>query len=131
MTQNLDLDTVAVSKVCCPICWVFLQLLRKEKLRAFNVRGHHSTLYPVDLPGWVPDSLRQDMITELRGRLGQQLKRMAFPRPVFKKHSWPRPMERDPIADASATSYSNQFPREQLELAVQVMQKVLLKRHDM
>ena len=94
-------------------------------MRAFNVRGHHSTLYPVDLPGWLPDSLLQDMITELQGRLGQQLKIMAFPRPAFKKHSWPRPMERDPLSDTSAASY-DEIPREKLELAIQT----LLKRHE-
>ena len=76
--QRLNQDRVAVSELlCCPLCWIFLQLLRGGEDN-FSVRGHHSTLYAVDLPGWLPEPLSQEMVTKLRGYVGRQLKDVSF-----------------------------------------------------
>lgn len=76
--QNLNPDRMSVSILCCPFCWIFLRLLRGDR-DILRVRGHHPTLYAVDLPGWLPEYPSQDMIAELRGYLGEQLKTMMIP----------------------------------------------------
>ncbi len=92
---------MAVSKLCCPFCWIFLQILRGDECN-FSVRGHHSTLYAVDLPGRLPESLTQKLVTQLRGYVGQQLKDMVLPQPTFKKHGRNPSMGSD--GDPSVTS---------------------------
>ena len=64
-----------------------MQHLRGEE-RKFSVRGHHSTLYAIDLSGKLPEFISQDLINKLRGYVGQQLKDMVRPQPMFRKHGW-------------------------------------------
>jgi len=56
-----------------------LQHLRGEaqEEHKFSVRGHHSTLYAIDLPGKLPEFISQGLINKLRGYVGQQLKDMV------------------------------------------------------
>lgn len=77
--QSLNHDHVAVSKLCCPTCRIFLRLLNTKELGNFSVRGHHSTLYLVDLPRLLPDALLQEMVNKFRGYLGAQLKKIVLP----------------------------------------------------
>jgi len=103
--QNLNPDHMAVSVLCCPFCWIFLRLLRGDK-DEFRVRGHHSTLYAVDLPGWLPEHLSQAMIAELRGYLGEQLKTMTHSQPTFKKHYLETLTGGDSLRDSSPATSS-------------------------
>jgi len=42
-----------VSKLCCPVCWHLLRILRGDS-KDFQVRGYHKNLYQVELPQWLP-----------------------------------------------------------------------------
>jgi len=57
---------------------MFLRLLGKHELGNFSVRGRHSTLHMVDLPGSLPDALLQEMITMHRHYLGELFKKIIF-----------------------------------------------------
>jgi hypothetical protein len=52
MAQNFDDSMIAVSKLCCPVCWELLRILRKGD--NFHVDGYHKTLTQVELPEWLP-----------------------------------------------------------------------------
>jgi hypothetical protein len=59
---------ISVSKLCCPVCWELLALLGDEK--PLSLRGGHSTVYPVELPNWLPpefvDKLYKLFLNHLR-----------------------------------------------------------------
>jgi len=94
------------------------------KLGNFSVCGHHSTLYVVDLPGYLPDSLCQDMVSALRCYLGAQLKQMVLPRPMFKKQS---SMESNSDLRMGTTSnQEDEVPQGRLASAMKIMKKYLI-----
>jgi hypothetical protein len=43
-----------VSKLCCPVCWELLKILRNNDSTDLYVDGHHATLFQVELPEWLP-----------------------------------------------------------------------------
>jgi hypothetical protein len=54
---------ISVSKFCCPICWELLKALNETNNKVqFVVRAHHSNLYPVCLPPWLPDPVLEKLI---------------------------------------------------------------------
>jgi hypothetical protein len=59
---------VAVSKLCCPACWDYFDILsKKQSLRSpgetkYRIRGRHSTLYPVQLPSWTSPDIAQELV---------------------------------------------------------------------
>jgi hypothetical protein len=55
-----------VSKLCCPLCWDLLGDLQIER---FNVRGYHSVLTPVELPGCIDSNMAERLLTVLQRRL--------------------------------------------------------------
>lgn len=57
-----------MSKLCCPVCWELLKVLR-DKTETFNVRGRHCTISPIDLPAWLPKADVREMITRFRFHL--------------------------------------------------------------
>ena len=72
--QNLNPMELAVSKLCCPACWDYLDILFKlEKCggetKMYKIRGRHSTVYPVQLPSWS----RPEVVQELIKRFGKYL----------------------------------------------------------
>lgn len=81
--QKCDKTSLAVSKLCCPVCWELLQVLRAEPFE-FKARGYHTSLYPVDLPSWLPES----DIREMNNRFWKHLRRefdTLTQRPVTRK----------------------------------------------
>jgi len=50
--QNIDQTQIGVSKLCCPSCWEFLEILRDDRsgYGQYAVRGCHSALFPIQLP---------------------------------------------------------------------------------
>lgn len=58
---------MAVSKLCCPACWDYFDILSdserqgsKADSKMFKIRGRHATVYPVQLPDWShPDVVRE------------------------------------------------------------------------
>src|ERR1700678_4338171 len=65
---------VAVSKLCCPVCWKYFDILSKRHIppghREYKIRGRHSTLFPVQLPIWTTT----DVVQELIRRFGRYLR---------------------------------------------------------
>lgn len=65
---------ISVSKFCCPVCWELLKVLNEtNKNLEFVVRAHHSNLYPVCLPPWIPDRALEQMIKRFRKKLYEKL----------------------------------------------------------
>jgi hypothetical protein len=54
MAQNFDNGLIAVSRLCCPVCWELLKIFRNDDSSNFHVDGYHKTLYQVELPDWLP-----------------------------------------------------------------------------
>jgi hypothetical protein len=71
--QNLDRRQIGVSKLCCPSCWEFLEILRVDDPGQYAVHGHHSTLFLVQLPSWLPRNLLQKMVTRFEVLLSEKL----------------------------------------------------------
>ena len=66
---------LGVSKLCCPVCWELLELLRQDDNSAlFAVRGCHSTIYPIALPPFTPPDIRQKMTKLFQKHLCDGLK---------------------------------------------------------
>jgi hypothetical protein len=65
--------TIAVSKLCCPICWDFFQILCSKMGFEGAVQGFHKSLSMVHLPDRTPTHLAEAMISlycdHLRGEL--------------------------------------------------------------
>jgi hypothetical protein len=75
MLQSLDQRNIAVSKLCCPVCWELLQLIGGDT-DSFKVRGFHTTLYTVELPSWLPRDVVEKMVDLYGAHLRHELNRM-------------------------------------------------------
>ena len=75
--QSLDQQLVAVSKPCCPACWELMAVLRGDKHDQFMVRSRHSTVYPLQLPPWLPLDVCQEMVNRFWNHLLRQLETMV------------------------------------------------------
>jgi hypothetical protein len=65
---------IAVSKLCCPVCWELIKLLRtKATSSKLAIRGSHPHIYPLILPPWVSDVIRREMELKFLGYLGAEL----------------------------------------------------------
>jgi hypothetical protein len=74
----MDPQFIAVSKLCCPVCWELLQILRGAT-EDFSVRGHHATMYPVELPPWIPDYIVFQMLARFQQYLIGELLKLTVP----------------------------------------------------
>jgi hypothetical protein len=63
---------VAVSKLCCPICWELLDVL-KGGSQDYSTRGHHYVMSPAGLPLWLPADVVQEMVVRFRRYLRKEL----------------------------------------------------------
>ena len=72
--EESSVISVLVSKLCCPICWELLSILRPND--AFHVRDHHSTVYPVELLSWLPDDTVQEMLDRFTNFLSSEITTM-------------------------------------------------------
>jgi hypothetical protein len=61
-----------VSKLCCPVCWELLKVLRGKE-RKYLVRGHHDCLYDVDFPDWLENDVAKDMVSPFRRALSIEI----------------------------------------------------------
>ena len=91
--QSLNQKEVAVSKPCCPACWDFMSVLQaNDASGAFNVCSRHSTVYPVELPAWLPKDVCAAMVKKFQLHLFEQLQimdrnsRNHGPIPDYRKH---------------------------------------------
>jgi hypothetical protein len=74
--QALDPKEVAVSKLCCPSCWVYFDILQGTQKKEYMVRGRHSTVYPVQLPIWTSPVIVKELINRFNDLLRIELERM-------------------------------------------------------
>jgi len=73
--QNIDRTQIGVSKLCCPLCWEFLEILRDDRsgYSQYAVRSRHSTLFPIQLPPWLPRNLLEKMVNRFEALLSDKL----------------------------------------------------------
>jgi hypothetical protein len=69
--ETAPAHVLAVSKLCCPLCWDLLGVYRDDR---FGVRGHHSALSAVELPGSISLAPAKHLLSLLRGRLYEKLR---------------------------------------------------------
>lgn len=67
--QTMEHGVIGVSKLCCPACWELMQVLKTNYDRRFMVRGFHTTVYPVQLPSWLPKHVVDQMVTRFEAHL--------------------------------------------------------------
>lgn len=78
----MDKTEVAVSKFCCPACWEFFEILSAKHTsegtmtRMYQIRGRHSTVYPVQLPSWTHPEVVRELIGRFDKYLHEQLLEM-------------------------------------------------------
>jgi hypothetical protein len=60
-----------VSKLCCPVCWALLTLLGDEK--PLSLRGSHSSVYPIELPDWLPHEIVDKMHKLFQNHLREEI----------------------------------------------------------
>jgi hypothetical protein len=79
LLQNWNRHIIAVSKLCCLVCWDVLAILRvlSGNSEDFVVRGRHTALFAVDLPHWLPESVVAKMVGLYRNRLLKELVTMT------------------------------------------------------
>lgn len=70
--QGLNQNEVAASKLCCPACWEYFDILT-NKLGLYKIRGRHSTVYPVQLPSWISPDIVQELIRRFSDYLRTEL----------------------------------------------------------
>ena len=64
---------ISVSKLCCPVCWKLLGLLNSEDEPPLSFPNYHSTVYPVELPLWLPAHIVEKLTKEFQDRLREEL----------------------------------------------------------
>jgi hypothetical protein len=94
--QNLKTSPLAVSKLCCPVCWDLLDIMTRDSegvaaqaMPHFSLLGHHSTIYPTALPPIIPENVQDQMISHFRSYLCNQLLQLRQPASDLKTHPGP------------------------------------------
>lgn len=102
LTQSLCSDRIGASKLCCPVCWDLLSLLKakyfgndKEDEQGLIVCGCHPMLYEVELPRGLPLDILQDMVTRYEQKLYDQLFSLASKLRHEKMHNHTHSMQSD------------------------------------
>lgn len=62
-----------MSKLCCPVCWDLLSLLNDNGPPLSSFPRCHHIVYPVELPGWLPISIVEEMIRLYDAHLRREL----------------------------------------------------------
>jgi len=71
-----------VSKLCCPVCWELLKILRTDDSTDFHVDGHHATLFQVELPVWLPLEIVVKLTAQFKKILLMQINTLHKQHPV-------------------------------------------------
>jgi hypothetical protein len=64
---------ISASKLCCPVCSVTLALSSGGEI---PFRGSHSTIYPVELPEWLPYEFVEEMTKRFQKHLREEIEIM-------------------------------------------------------
>lgn len=73
----MEHNVIGVSKLCCPACWELLRILKDNYDKQFTVRGFHTTVYPVQLPSWLPEGIVDEMVVRFKFHLRIALSLLA------------------------------------------------------
>jgi hypothetical protein len=104
-----SMSALSVSKLCCPVCSYLLALLRKLPLD-FVIRGDHSTLYPVELPPWLPDNIITQMLNKFEDILVKQiLSRMNSLACPQKRRARALSIESQNVSDSNGDGHRSSF----------------------
>ncbi|KIM74963.1 hypothetical protein PILCRDRAFT_14027 [Piloderma croceum F 1598] len=71
LLQNIDQTLIGISKRCCPGCWELLEVLNGP--HRFGARGHHPTVFQVELPPWLPKRAVKEMVARFSQILREQI----------------------------------------------------------
>ena len=115
----MDQNFIVVSRRCCPICWEVLDILRGDTDR-FRVRGHHATLFPVELPEWLSPRVVDEMIIRFQEILYNEILRM-----LKFEASDKRPPSRQSISNLSTGSHTNESPLQTDEVKINIFKAQL------
>lgn len=91
--MKLELKPIAVSKLCCPVCWELLSILEGKPPSV--TRGRHSTLYFQHLPSWLPRQVLEKMLKRFRMFAAVELGR------AHRKHTSPRSHAQTPSEETA------------------------------
>ena len=78
IVQDLNNRVIAVSKLCCPVCWKLLEIL------GYMARGRHPLVTPVSLPPWLPRWVVVKLVDEFGEQLRRELVSMISQPPPIK-----------------------------------------------
>jgi len=75
LTTGIRGNKIAVSKLCCPLCWEVFEILRQycPESDAFFTRGPHSTVYLLDLPSWLPNGVVELILRRIKELVKEEL----------------------------------------------------------
>lgn len=73
--QVLNERSIAVSKLCCLVCWDLLKVLRGDTLN-YAIRGHHCGIHGVELPAWLPVTVLREMVMLYGNYLRRELRNL-------------------------------------------------------
>lgn len=98
----MDKKSIAVSKLCCPVCWEFMGVLQGDT-EDFNVDGHHDIFYAVDLPDFLPADDVTQMVKKFTPYLLSEMQKVDRNPTKKTKHSPTNSMSSD-VSVSSAGS---------------------------
>ena len=89
----MNASAIGVSKLCCPVCWDLLDVIRRDvpvPMGAlqdhFSVRGFHKTVYYEALPPGIPQEVHDKMVSRFQAYLRNQLGQLVQPTTWVKTH---------------------------------------------
>jgi hypothetical protein len=66
---------VSVTRLCCPACWKLLTILCEDE-PPLSLRGCHTQVFALELPGWIPAGIVEKMNAHFQNSLRQELETM-------------------------------------------------------
>jgi hypothetical protein len=63
---------ISVSRLCCPVCGELLAILN-ENGPQLSFPNCHSTIYPIELPSWLPDGIVEQLTAKFQQHLRNEL----------------------------------------------------------
>ena len=107
----MDQTAIAVSRLCCPVCWELLDVLKgpDDQFNRFGVRGRHPTVYPVELPPWLPRNVLEEMVTRFERILTEKISNMVrFDREKKRRRHKSRRASESEQSDSAVSTGSHQ-----------------------
>jgi hypothetical protein len=106
-----------VSKLCCPVCWDFFDILNgdDEDVR-LEVCGRHDLLFMLHLPRWTPREILEKMIKHYRGYLRDELLQL-------RPNTIPTPGHKHSMSDSALSHASDSSDDSAISTANKLMDK--------